>query len=289
MEFRLSYTSRIALLTLVLLHVAQLSDGVKKLETPPRTELSHPCSRVISRQVRKQLEKEILRPASRAGHKQWPEGCPLDPVNDLYGEHEKQKQRKRGSSPGTTWTCGICARTFKSEHYLDLHMERNHMNVTPHGGTCLAHYCELFEVCHEQRYPRMVDRKKRVCDNVTMLTARRRCEDAMAKCFPLSGDVSRKLHAQFSKHWCQVLDCRIREEKWKEEIEDLMPLIVILILIVLVVFVVFSLMVCCVDSSDEIAQFLVESRLASIGMVRNFLKAREKARVAVGQVRTKGV
>ncbi|CAE8647121.1 unnamed protein product, partial [Polarella glacialis] len=99
-----------------------------------------------SRHVRKVLEKEILKPVQKAGVASWPQGCPLDPARDLYGHQEKQKQKKRGST--TNWTCNICQKVFKSEHYLDLHMERKHMNEAPATGVCLADYCEVFDVCY---------------------------------------------------------------------------------------------------------------------------------------------
>merc|ERR1712146_94226 len=102
----------------------------------------------------------------------WPKGCPFDPNRDLFGYHEKQKQRKKPGSAATTWTCGICGKQFKNEHYLDLHMERKHMNETPSEGVCLADYCELFEVCFgEEKWRR---NKVPTCSNTTMKAQRRR-------------------------------------------------------------------------------------------------------------------
>jgi len=237
--------------------------------------------------VRKQFEKEILRPATRAGITGWPLGCPFDPELDLYGQHEKQKSRKRGS--GSLWTCGICGKVFRSEHYLDLHLERKHMNQTPRDGTCLAEHCEMFEVCaSDPKFKRRRDRDQAApCDNTSLATARRRCEDAMAKCFPLTHEVARKLHAQLSRHWCQMLDCKIREERQKEHHTELMPVVVLLILVVFICFLVFSVVVCCVDYSDDIFHFFIESRLASTQSVRRLLKARERTRETIGMDRTK--
>lgn len=67
------------------------------------------------------------------------------------------------------------------------------------------------------------------------------------------------------------------------------PVIVLLILVVLVGFIAFSLVVCCVDYSDDIVQFMVESRVASLGCARRILKAREQTRTAVGISRTKAI
>eukprot|EP00416_Gambierdiscus_australes_P026569 CAMPEP_0171078334 /NCGR_PEP_ID=MMETSP0766_2-20121228/14583_1 /TAXON_ID=439317 /ORGANISM="Gambierdiscus australes, Strain CAWD 149" /LENGTH=288 /DNA_ID=CAMNT_0011535457 /DNA_START=51 /DNA_END=917 /DNA_ORIENTATION=+ len=259
-------------------------------ETPPRSELAHSCSRAVSRQVRKQLERDVLRPATRAGLEAWPKGCPLDPSRDLYAQHERQKHRKRGS--GSLWTCGICGKTFRSEHYLDLHLERMHMNLTPMGGICVAEYCEIFEACHgDTRFKRPHRERDELsaCNDTMLAGVRRRCEEAMAKCFPLGHEVSRRLHAQFSRQWCQVLDCKIRKERQQEHHHELMPVVVLLILVILICFIVFSIVVCCVDYSDDILLFLVESRIASADSVRRLLRARERTRETMGMDRTKRI
>eukprot|EP00927_Polykrikos_kofoidii_P060367 TRINITY_DN55363_c0_g1_i1.p1 TRINITY_DN55363_c0_g1~~TRINITY_DN55363_c0_g1_i1.p1 ORF type:complete len:304 (+),score=52.53 TRINITY_DN55363_c0_g1_i1:48-914(+) len=264
------------------------SQAAPAKETPPRTELSNPCSRVTSRHVRKQLEKEVLRPSIRDGTTSWPKGCPWDVAVDMYANHEKQKTRKRPSGSSSTWQCGICGKTFKTEHYLDLHLERQHMNYTPKNPVCLADYCEVFEVCQGDSKFRRRD-KDPPCKNETMMRARRRCEDAIFRCFPLDQEVSRRLHAKYSKQFCRVLDCRIRDERRKETDTALMPVIVILILVVLLGFIVFSIVVCCVDYSDDILQFLLDSRIASTGFVKRTLKARDQTRQVVGLDRTKTI
>lgn len=71
-----------------------------------------------------------------------------------------------------------------------------------HGRACLADYCELFGVCGD-------DAK---CDGGAMARARRRCDQALATCFPLgAGDsVARTLHSRYSRQLCQMLDCEVR-------------------------------------------------------------------------------
>merc|ERR1712070_561160 len=106
--------------------------------------------------------------------------------------------------------------------------------------------------------------------------ARKLCDEAMMKCFPLDGPITRKLHAQLSRHWCQVLDCAVREERRKEEESSHVPVAVLLILIVFVGFLVFGIIVCCVDYSDDIVLFLKDSGLLSAGFARKIFKAREQ-------------
>lgn len=256
---------------------------------PPRTELSHPCSRSISRLVRKQIENELAKPAQRAGHALWPEGCPFDAGVDLYGKHEKSKQRKRQGSQSMTWTCGLCGKAFVSEHYLDLHLERRHMNETPQNGVCLADYCELFEVCLGEQRRRT--HRPPACDQEKLVPARARCEDAMRQCFPLDGtDVSRRLHAQMARQWCLTIDCRIREERRAVEDSPLMPVAVLMILIAMACLVFFGLVVCCVDCSDDIINVMQEWGLMSLGQARGLVRARDQARRATGVVdRTKNI
>lgn len=271
---------------LALLAVSCLAAS-RNAQNAPRTECLHKCPRAISRSVRKQLEKEVLKPAGKAGADNWPKGCPLDPARDLWGAHEKQKSRKRGS--GSMWTCGFCGKVFKSEHYLDLHMERKHMNETPTSGVCLADYCEAFDACQsDAKYRRRREKEEETaCDNETMANSRRNCEQAMSRCFPLERDEPRKLHAQLTRQFCRVLDCRIQAEKRKEVHGELMPVVIWLILITLVCFIVFSGVVCLVDYSDDIFQVLQNSGIASSATIKRLVTAREKVRQTGGCDRTK--
>jgi len=260
----------------------------KKVELAPRTELEHPCSRPVSRTTRKQLEKDVLKPFKKLNITAWPLRCPWDPSKDAYASQERQKSKKRPGGSGTTWTCGICSKQFSGEHYLDLHMERRHLNQTPAEAVCIADYCHIFDTCDGEQKPRRRDKEKE-CDDALMAKQRRRCEDALFKCFPLDMDAPRKLHAQLSREYCQSLDCAIREEKKKEEDGAHMPVVVVLILVMLICFIVFSIMICCVDYSDEIVQFLLDSQLASLGCVKSLVKAQETTRKVVGKDRTKNI
>lgn len=265
----------------VLLQSHQADAGPhKKEDTVPRTELQHPCSRSISRLVRKQFEKEILQPAHHSGHLPWPDRCPWDPKRDLWAQHEKQKQRKRPGNPGASWTCGYCGKSFINEHYLDLHMERKHMSEVPSDGVCLADYCEIFDLCQGDTRRRF--KNKEACSPEALAQTRKLCEDGMLKCFPLDKDVSRKLHAKNSRHFCQVLDCRIREERRKEEESSLVPVAVLLILIILFCFIIFGIVVCCVDYSDDIVQFLQEAGILSNSAAKKVVQTREQARRTMG-------
>lgn len=257
-------------------------------EQRPRTPMLHSCSRAVSRAVRKELEKEVLKPAAREGIESWPERCPFDTALDLYGVQEGKKQRNRPGHGSGTWTCNICGKSFKNEYYLDLHMENRHMNETPRHGVCLADYCEVFEVCTSEQKWR-TPKVPAVCDPAALKRARGLCEESLRACFPLDLEVPRRQYAKLSRQFCQVLDCSIREERQKELDGMPVPVIVLLILVVLIAFILFSVVVCCVDYSEDIAHFLVESRLASRDTVHRWLQTRERARQAVGTSRTKSI
>jgi len=283
---------RLACGLLASLLLAEAPPPPRPLRNPPnapRTELSHPCSRLVSRNVRKQLEKEVLGPSTRAGIKAWPLNCQFDPALDLYAGQERQKQHKRGAKQ--PWTCGLCGKQFKSEHYLDLHLERKHMNETPRSGVCLADYCEMFEACDagfvEGR--RTAAQGNGSCDDAALTGHRSRCEEAMARCFPLGGgEASRGMHARLSRQWCGVMDCRLREEQRRHSGEHL-PVAVLLIFMAFACFLAFCLAVTCVDNSDDILAALLESRLASAQCVRRVRRARETTRVSVGMERTRQI
>lgn len=256
-------------------------------EVVPRTELAHPCHRGISRQVRKQLEREILKPAERAGLKDWPDLCPFAPQRDLWAGQEKHKTRKRSATG--MWTCGYCQKVFKSEHYLDLHLERHHMAETPANGVCLAEYCEIFDACSGEVIRRTKSDPVPFCNNETMLRERRRCEDSLSKCLSLDEEESRKLRAKLSRHFCHAMDCRIRAERHKEANAEMMPVIVLLILVVLLGFIAFSITVCCVDYSDEMLNYLEESRWISSNFRRQATQIRNEGRKALNLDRTKSI
>ncbi|CAK0839959.1 unnamed protein product [Prorocentrum cordatum] len=161
-------------------------------------------------------------------------------------------------------------------------MERKHAKELAPGGVCLADYCEVFEVCHGESRLKRQAASQAACNNETLGEARRRCETAMARCFPLGEEKSRKLNAQLSKTWCRTIDCAIRAEQRSGHHSELMPVIVILIFIVLICFIFFSIVVCCVDYSDDIIQWLSDSGALNARWVKRLIKARDTTRAAAG-------
>eukprot|EP00418_Pyrodinium_bahamense_P086823 CAMPEP_0179075052 /NCGR_PEP_ID=MMETSP0796-20121207/33397_1 /TAXON_ID=73915 /ORGANISM="Pyrodinium bahamense, Strain pbaha01" /LENGTH=250 /DNA_ID=CAMNT_0020772283 /DNA_START=10 /DNA_END=763 /DNA_ORIENTATION=+ len=155
--------------------------SAKFLPPTPRaaaeSEPSHAwCSFSTSQAVRQRLEEEILKPAARAGIDEWPAGCPLDLSTDVFQDWQAYGKR---------------------------------MNKTT-GRTCLADYCDMFDACGAGQH------QQDACDHAVVARARRRCDSVIARCFPLSGNVTRKFHAQFSRQVCQILDCDVRRARARE-------------------------------------------------------------------------
>eukprot|EP00933_Yihiella_yeosuensis_P076470 TRINITY_DN86259_c0_g1_i1.p1 TRINITY_DN86259_c0_g1~~TRINITY_DN86259_c0_g1_i1.p1 ORF type:complete len:279 (+),score=44.85 TRINITY_DN86259_c0_g1_i1:45-839(+) len=216
----------------------------------------HPsCSVSVSRSVRKRIHEEVLRPSSEAGlasSHQWPDGCPFDPSADVFAQKEKNKTR----SP----------------------------------GICLADYCDVFEVCEDDTRNQKTSGELDQCDSNLMEQARRRCNLAMSRCFPLHTNhkVTRMLHAHYSRQWCQVLDCDIRAEKHRQHIGGLQSLPRVLGVVVILSGTIFAAMIFLFQGGDELLQLLLELGIIPSSFFREGLRARNAFRISAGLSRTKG-
>lgn len=79
------------------------------------------CSRPHSRAVREVVQSGILAIVDQHGYV-LPEACVFHPARDMQLKHEQSKERIRSR----TWKCNLCNKTFRSEHWLDLHFDRKH-------------------------------------------------------------------------------------------------------------------------------------------------------------------
>eukprot|EP00913_Durusdinium_trenchii_P027411 g25709.t1 len=122
-----------------------------------------------------------------------------------------------------------------------------------------------------------------------MLRERRRCEDSLSKrslenCAPSCRGTS-------ATPWIAGRSALflIRAERHKEANAEMMPVIVLLILVVLLGFIAFSITVCCVDYSDEMLNYLEESRWISSNFRRQATQIRNEGRKALNLDRTKSI
>jgi len=76
-------------------------------------------------------------------------GCPFHPDKSVFKRQNDHKEFERGGF----WKCGFCSKEFRSEEYLDRHMDARHSHeVAPTGSTCLADFCDVLgcpAVAHE--------------------------------------------------------------------------------------------------------------------------------------------
>lgn len=101
------------------------------------------CSREISRKVNRYLSKEIF-PHLTTHAEKLPLSCQLNPTLNIYRDHENHKvEVSRGD-----WRCVYCNKHFKSEFYMDRHMENKHFDkIANESSVCLADLCPIFG-CH---------------------------------------------------------------------------------------------------------------------------------------------
>lgn len=252
-----------------------------------RTPLSHPCSRPISRDMRKKIDEVILKkPLEDHNIEEYevPDDCPFKKENNIWAFHESQKRRKRLAGQ-LTWECGICGKKFKSEHYLDLHMETHHMNQAT-AKTCLVDYCHMFNLCDEKTsYARSRAAAKMTeddwCDEEVQKAAQQRCEDSIRTCFPLESK-TRLVNIELRRNICAMMSCEIKKQFKSEESSSLLSTIAVAVAIFLFFMVFFGIVICCVDYSEDIVQNIVEWKLAGTGLLRGFVRTRDNARKAAG-------
>jgi len=172
--------------------------------------LTASCDRVASREARNILTTGLL-PAVRQLGVEFAPSCPLHPDHDHLLRHERAKQ------PATQWQwrCGECGKIFKSEHYLDLHLERRHNDTLPAAsdGTCLADYCDILRCPSWIGSLRHKAEHRSAC-RPAMLEARRAlCQHVMHDCFVASA-IGVDLHHVFERmdeRYCHALSCAGRQ------------------------------------------------------------------------------
>lgn len=263
----------IALLTLAPIAVARTSSG-------SRSPLEHPCSRNVGREVRKMVDEEFIRlPLKQNGIRNYvlPDACPFKEESNIWYYHEIQKKRKRLGGQAT-WECGICGKKFKSEHYLDLHMEKKHMDKAI-GKVCLADYCELFNLCVDSRGLRRGKNDK--CDEAAQSRARKLCDEALTLCFPLASP-AKLINIELRRNVCAMMSCEVKEHHNLQQSASLVGTFPLMLGLFFIAGVMFLCVMCCVDYSEDIVHALVSSRLASVGFLRNFIRTRNRVQTAVG-------
>ncbi|KAF4657350.1 AN1-type zinc finger protein 2A [Perkinsus olseni] len=233
------------------------------------------------RTVRKILDRSVL-----PGLPEPLPTCVLSPGNDIWSPHEQAKAWNRAKQNAATWQCGICGKVFKSEHYLDLHMESKHMDIANEDGVCLADYCGIFSVCHgtslisEPRPPpEYSSHVWSSCDENELAALKEKCSLAVESCYdPHSPHRDHRMaYATLYRSHCSMLSCGARFHQHKAVQEAPYPLAGILLALIGITIIIFFSMLICVDCGcgEDILDYLGDK------WRRRLVKNRQALRVHV--------
>ena len=176
------------------------------------------CSREVSRKVRTYISTRIYPKLDQIKPNDLPLSCPIHPRNDIYKDQESNKTMvTRGE-----WKCQYCKKRFKSEVYLDKHMDNRHAEkLSNETTTCLADLCPIFG-CHSVNTVRKrgVDQLE---DSLSRMKAQNfgsvelcmprdverhqyKCAVLLRKCF--GDDSTDSNYKMFSSHVCGKIGCK---------------------------------------------------------------------------------
>lgn len=184
----------------------------------PKTELSHPCSRALSRVVRKRFQAHVTRWLKGVQQNQtleWPDGCPFSPWVDIFGWHEKNKTRSKTGVGYFEWVCNYSGKIFVNEHYIDLHMEKYYMKTAPENGVCLADYCKVFGFCNvtEPSFLEYLSADPPPCDPKALEALKNTCHSVCDRCAPLDDPAMSGANAVLHRSLCEPLTCQFLAEQ----------------------------------------------------------------------------
>jgi len=201
----------------------------------------------------------LLVAASAAGRV---ERC--DPVaSRLVREFVDEEARMAAGAAGYAWPEGC-----------PFHPSQDVLGGGPGGTTCLADYCELFGVCGDRASEAGGEAG---CDQAGAAVARKRCDAAVARCFPLDAPAARRLHVQFSREWCQVLHCGAREHWHRSRSEGHVSLVAVLAGLLCAVACVFYLVLRTVENSGPPCRVVLKEE-ASGPLLPSLLGVRKRVR-----------
>ena len=167
------------------------------------------CSRPRSRAARAVLRRDFF-PIVEAHGVQLSRRCPFHAASDMLLAHEAHKRKERASR----WHCEYCGKVFRTEHYLDRHLNAHHNDqLAPDAAVCLADHCDVLG-CDGDGGGDGDGDAAAPCDARAMQTARYFCQSAMHRCFSADAaaaasddGAAHSLHESFNLHFCEALRC----------------------------------------------------------------------------------
>ncbi|KAA6425473.1 MAG: hypothetical protein FRX49_04371 [Trebouxia sp. A1-2] len=150
---------------------------------------------------------------AKADH-QLTEQCPFHPLRDTYGMQDAARHKHRGIQ----WKCGFCGKIFRTEAFLDQHMDKNHKNEKhPSADVCLADLCEMlhcdhFVQGHGSNF-KSFQQRTAPCRPKLKGQLKHHCQDIADACFPIAnGKEAALMHEYFVEHFCEAHTCNRKEQ-----------------------------------------------------------------------------
>jgi hypothetical protein len=252
------------------------------------------CDRIISRRVRKEVETQIYKRVNKeiSRNYSYPASCPLSTENDMLLALEQAKKRRYKGKQDGEFECTICAKKFKNEHYMDLHMQRAHSEVAT-GSTCFADFCFTFRTCEKRPSRRPV--KRSACNETAAAVARVQCEDMVMKCFPASGS-GRHFGSDLRRSLCGMLDCdAIEMQEHDTKHNNPLELVVLIVLFLFVVIISLLALLVCFENGDDFVIWLAGLEVSGMfggylqGFSKSLVRFRAKAQKETGVKKARSI
>ncbi|CEM13784.1 unnamed protein product [Vitrella brassicaformis CCMP3155] len=203
------------------------------------------CSRAVSRWVRAALHEYIVPQAKKVVGFKWPPKCGMDPDHDYYHYQESQKVKLKSGH----YQCSLCKKLFRTEYYIDVHMDTRHPDSINNATHCLADLCEVFDVCngppHRRRKPTSV------CDEHKLEAAHELCDREVTRCFPLSS-TARLLHVDVRRRYCSHLNCKDWLERHRSLHQETSHTVVVAVAVIVMVVVLGFVAMCLLQVGEPV-------------------------------------
>lgn len=179
-----------------------------------------PCDRPRAREARHAILTRLAPLARQHDARMMSRECALHPESDHLQAHEQQKSAVNQYQ----WRCGLCTKLFRSEHYLDMHLERKHAAALPRNASgCLGDFCDILHCpswASEMRHDADAHRHhvrgaahvhgaaSGSCPDAKQLDARRHfCQHLMHDCFAGEHEEGHAAFEALDEAFCQPIGC----------------------------------------------------------------------------------
>eukprot|EP00274_Cyanoptyche_gloeocystis_P002121 CAMPEP_0196660356 /NCGR_PEP_ID=MMETSP1086-20130531/39260_1 /TAXON_ID=77921 /ORGANISM="Cyanoptyche gloeocystis , Strain SAG4.97" /LENGTH=334 /DNA_ID=CAMNT_0041994707 /DNA_START=88 /DNA_END=1093 /DNA_ORIENTATION=+ len=178
------------------------------------------CNRFRSRIARNVIEEQIF-PAADDVEYELPSDCPFARDNDILRLQELSKKEMWRDQ----WRCTVCSKVFKSEHFLDKHLENKHSShISKNATVCLADMCDFLNcdnLIRQMHYDEALEdvpienlgfdpTAPIICKDHVMERKKLACQAVMQRCFPPDNEATKYLNDLFDREFCQRMTAAIK-------------------------------------------------------------------------------